>query len=46
MISAGFATLHECNTVYSLEDVYSMLEIIMVDAHNRKVAAAEDQEDD
>jgi hypothetical protein len=28
--------LHECETVYSVEDVYLMLEVIGVDAHNRE----------
>lgn len=35
MISQGKATLHELDTVYSLEDVYDMIEIGAVDAHNR-----------
>lgn len=38
MISADKATLHECETVYSVEDVYLMLEIVAIDAHNRRVA--------
>jgi hypothetical protein len=33
------ATLHELQTVYGLEDVYDMLEVIVVDAHNRQLAA-------
>lgn len=32
------ATLIECETVYSVEDVYLMLEVIIIDAHNRAVA--------
>lgn len=35
MVSAGKATLHECDTIYSVGDVYMMLEIVAVDAHNR-----------
>ena len=31
------ATLHELQTVYGLRDVYDMIEIILVDAHNRNV---------
>lgn len=38
LISAGKATLDECNTVYSVEDVYLMLEVVAVDAHNRRMA--------
>jgi hypothetical protein len=30
------ATLHELDTVYGLEDVYDMLEILSVDAHNQR----------
>ena len=35
MISCGLATLHELDTVYGVEDLYDMLEIITIDAHNR-----------
>jgi hypothetical protein len=38
VISADKATLHECDTVYSVEDVYLMLEVIIIDAHNKRVA--------
>lgn len=38
LISSGKATLEECSTVYSVEDVYLMLEVVAVDAHNRKMA--------
>lgn len=37
MISSGRATLHELDTVYSVEDVYLMLEVVMVDAYNQRV---------
>lgn len=29
------ATLHELNTVYGSEDVYDMIEVLNVRAHNR-----------
>lgn len=32
------ATLHDLQTVYSVEDCYDMIEIALVDAHNRKIA--------
>jgi hypothetical protein len=32
---AAMATLHECETIYSVEDVYLMLEVRAVDSHNR-----------
>lgn len=37
VISAGRATLHELDTVYGPEDLYMLLEIVLVDAHNRAV---------
>lgn len=36
MISSGKATLHELQTIYSEEDLYDLLEIIVVDAHNQR----------
>jgi hypothetical protein len=29
------ATLHELDTIYGVEDLYDMIEILAVDAHNR-----------
>jgi hypothetical protein len=37
VISARLATPHELATVYGTEDVYDMLEILAVDAHNQRV---------
>ena len=37
MISAGKATLGELNTVLGLGDLYDILEVMAVDAHNRSV---------
>jgi hypothetical protein len=37
VISAGMASLHELDTVYGLDDVYDFLEIMAVDAHNRRL---------
>lgn len=37
VVTGGYATLHELDTVYGLEDVYDLLEIISVNAHNRHV---------
>jgi hypothetical protein len=34
-VSAGKATLRELDTIYGTEDLYDMLEILAVDAHNR-----------
>lgn len=34
VVSAKLATLHELDTVYSLEDMWDMLEVIAVDSHN------------
>ena len=32
------ATLAELDTVYSTEDVYNMIEIVMVEIHNQRAA--------
>jgi hypothetical protein len=36
------ATLHELDTVYGVEDVYDMLEVLSVDAHNRHALSHEE----
>lgn len=38
MISNRLATLAELQTVYGLEDMYLLLEIIQIDRHNERVA--------
>jgi hypothetical protein len=38
VLSAKMATLHEMQTVYSIRDVYDMLEILNVDSHNQEMA--------
>lgn len=38
MISARLATLHELDTVYGVNDLYNMLEIVTIDALNRIIA--------
>ncbi|AWB26210.1 transcription elongation factor GreA (plasmid) [Methylobacterium currus] len=40
-VSAGKATLLELSTVYGVEDLYDIIEIIMIDAHNERVIAQE-----
>lgn len=37
-MSAGLATLHELRTVYGLEDLYDILEVVLTDSYNRAVA--------
>jgi hypothetical protein len=46
VVSARMATLVECDTVYSAEDIYLILEVMQIDGHNRRMArkAAEDAE--
>lgn len=34
VVSSGLATLHEVNTVYSLEDIYRLYEILKVRDYN------------
>ena len=36
-LSYKVATLHEMQTIYSIEDVYDMLEVVVVDANNRYI---------
>ena len=37
VLSHKAATLNELQTVYGLEDVYDMIEVLMVDNHNQEV---------
>lgn len=37
VVAAGLATLHELETVYGSEDLYDMVEILAVDAHNKNI---------
>ncbi len=37
IVARGLATLNELNTVYSLKDLYDLLEISNVDSYNRRV---------
>jgi hypothetical protein len=41
VIASGKATLHELQTVYGLQDLYTMLEVIVIDAYNVKLASKE-----
>ena len=41
MVSNDLATLAELQTVYSLEDVYVLMEIFLVTRHNRRLADQE-----
>ncbi|WAT10153.1 transglycosylase [Rouxiella badensis] len=42
VVSSKLATLYECQTVYSLEDVYDLLEIASVDSHNTQILSGGD----
>lgn len=45
MVSArGLASLHELETIYSVEDLYDFLEILAIDAYNRKLLMDKDDE--
>jgi hypothetical protein len=37
ILSLRMATLQELRTVYSLEDVYDMIEVANVDSYNRRL---------
>lgn len=37
IVSRKYATLHELQTVYGSEDLYDLIEIIVVDGHNERI---------
>lgn len=37
-MSARMATLHELDTVYGIADVYQMIEVLQIDAHNARIS--------
>jgi hypothetical protein len=37
VVSSGKATLHELDTVYGLEDLHDLIEIITIDAVNEQI---------
>lgn len=43
MVSTGKATLAELSTVYGVEDMYDLIEIITIDAHNSRVLMPKQQ---
>ena len=43
-MSSDKATLHQMQTVLGVEDVYNILEVLAVDAHNRRLAEKQAQE--
>ena len=38
LLSAKVATLHELDTVYGMEDVFDMLEVLIIDSENARIA--------
>lgn len=40
VISSGKATLHECKTSFSIEDLHDLLEVVNVDAHNQRILSS------
>jgi len=43
-VSAKLATLLELDTVYGIKDLYDLLEIVVVDAHNNWIAHQRDDD--
>ncbi|WP_244096420.1 transcription elongation factor GreA [Burkholderia dolosa] len=41
VVSRRLATLHELQTVYGQDDLHDLLEIIVVDSYNERVATEE-----
>ena len=42
VVSSRLASLVELDTVLGGEDLYDLLDIVLIDAHNERVAARED----
>lgn len=40
-MSSRLATLHELDTIYGVEDMYDLIEVIAVDALNREASRAD-----
>jgi hypothetical protein len=38
VVSRRLATLHELSTIYGQQDLHDLLELIVVDGHNERVA--------
>jgi hypothetical protein len=43
VISARMATMAEIETVLGMEDIYDLLEIMAVDAHNKRLASQSEE---
>lgn len=43
MISSRLATLRELQTVYGVEDLYMLIEVISVDNYNQMLASKRDE---
>lgn len=43
VISSKLATLHELQTVYGVEDLYNLLEIVAVDNYNQMLASKREE---
>lgn len=43
VVSARLTTLHELQTVYGLRDLWDLIEINAVDAHNQSVMTKENE---
>lgn len=46
VVSSNKASLHELGTSLGLEDLYMLLEVINVDAHNARIVAARRRQED
>jgi hypothetical protein len=42
VVSGRLATLYECQTLYGVQDIHDMLEVLAVDAHNRQLSMKDD----
>jgi hypothetical protein len=44
LVANKIATLRELDTVYGLEDAYDLIEIIVVDSHNKSILMKPEEE--
>lgn len=44
VVSSRLATLHELDTVLGVEDMYDLLEIAVIDAHNDALARSKSEQ--
>lgn len=44
VVSSRYASLIELQTAYGVEDLYLLIEIIVIDSHNQKIAESKNKQ--